>query len=121
MLRETSGGGVNFRRALALLMIIVVVLGIFSVRLFQIQIVQGEDLCTLLTCTPYGVNSHRLLVRGSRIENIEPEKVVNVITEAYQIDPLIVTPAVAAPMLGILLLSPIIAILAKVVSKRLND
>lgn len=47
MLRETSGGGVNFRRALALLMIIVVVLGIFSVRLFQIQIVQGEDYAKL--------------------------------------------------------------------------
>ena len=45
-----------------------------------------------------------MLVRGTRIENIEPEKVINVITEAYQIDPLIVTPAVAAPMLGILLI-----------------
>ena len=29
--------------------------------------VPGEDLCTLVTCTPYGVNSHRLLVRGSRV------------------------------------------------------
>ena len=69
-----------------------------------LYIEKGKDLCTLVTCTPYGINTHRLLVRGSRIENIEPEKVVNVITEAYQIDPLIVTPAVAAPMLGILLL-----------------
>ncbi len=32
-----------------------------------LQAVQGEDLCTLVTCTPYGVNTHRLLVRGSRI------------------------------------------------------
>ena len=30
-------------------------------------IVPGEDLCTLITCTPYGINTHRLLVRGSRI------------------------------------------------------
>ena len=30
-------------------------------------IVPGEDLCTLVTCTPYGINTHRLLVRGSRI------------------------------------------------------
>lgn len=30
--------------------------------------VPGEDLCTLVTCTPYGINSHRLLVRGSRTE-----------------------------------------------------
>lgn len=69
----------------------------------ELYIKNGEDLCTLVTCTPYGINTHRMLVRGRRIENVEPDKVVNVITEAYQIDPLIVTPAVAAPMLGILL------------------
>lgn len=68
-----------------------------------LNIVSGEDYCTLVTCTPYGINTHRMLVRGTRIENIEEDKQVNVITEAYQIDPLIVTPAVAAPMLGILL------------------
>lgn len=68
-----------------------------------LNIVSGEDHCTLVTCTPYGINTHRMLVRGTRIENIEEDKQVNVITEAYQIDPLIVTPAVAAPMLGILL------------------
>ncbi len=66
--------------------------------------VPGEDYCTLVTCTPYGINTHRMLVRGTRIENIEETKKVNVITEAYRIDPLIVTPAVAAPMLGILLI-----------------
>lgn len=66
--------------------------------------VPGEDYCTLVTCTPYGINTHRMLVRGNRIENIEEEKKVNVITEAYRIDPLIVTPAVAAPMLAILLI-----------------
>ena len=70
----------------------------------NLNIVQGEDYCTLVTCTPYGINTHRMLVRGTRIENIEPDRVVNVITEAYQIDPLIVTPAVAAPMLGVLLI-----------------
>ncbi len=62
-----------------------------------------EDYCTLVTCTPYGINTHRMLVRGTRIENIEEDKKINVITEAYQIDPLLVTPAVAAPMLGLLL------------------
>ncbi len=66
--------------------------------------VKGKDYCTLVTCTPYGINTHRMLVRGTRIENIEDEKKVNVITEAYRIDPLIVTPAVAVPMLGILLI-----------------
>ncbi len=68
-----------------------------------LNLVPGEDYCTLVTCTPYGINTHRMLVRGTRIENIEPDRVINVITEAYQIDPLIVTPAVAAPMLGLLL------------------
>ena len=69
----------------------------------NLNIVQGKDYCTLVTCTPYGINTHRMLVRGTRIENIEPDRVINVITEAYQIDPLLVTPAVAAPMLGLLL------------------
>lgn len=70
----------------------------------NLNIVPGKDLCTLVTCTPYGINTHRMLVRGTRIENIEEDKVINVITEAYQIDPLIVTPAVAAPILGLLLI-----------------
>ena len=69
----------------------------------DLQIQKGEDFCTLVTCTPYGINTHRMLVRGTRIENIEEEKKINVITEAYQIDPFIVTPAVAAPILGALL------------------
>ena len=37
--------------------------------------VPGEDYCTLVTCTPYGVNSHRLLVRGSRVELLEEKAV----------------------------------------------
>ncbi len=74
----------------------------------NLNIVPGEDYCTLITCTPYGINTHRMLVRGTRIENIEADKVINIIAEAYQIDPLIVTPAVAAPLLGILLIYLII-------------
>lgn len=73
-----------------------------------LSLVHGEDLCTLVTCTPYGINTHRLLVRGTRIENAEPERVINIATEAYMIDPLIVTPAVAAPMLALLLIYLII-------------
>jgi sortase A len=67
----------------------------------DVQIVQGEDLCTLLTCTPYGVNSHRLLVRGTRIENAAP--VLHVTSNAYRIDSLVATPVVAAPILLALL------------------
>ncbi len=68
-----------------------------------LNIEKGEDYCTLVTCTPYGINTHRLLVRGTRIENLKADPVVNVFTEAYQIDPLIVTPAVAVPILIALL------------------
>lgn len=73
-------------------------------KIDDMYVVNGEDYCTLVTCTPYGINTHRMLVRGTRIENIEEEKKINVITDAYQIDPLIVTPAVAAPMLAALLI-----------------
>ena len=68
----------------------------------DIQIVPGEDFCTLLTCTPYGINSHRLLVRGTRIENAAP--VLHVTSNAYRIDSLVATPIVAAPILLILLI-----------------
>ena len=63
----------------------------------------GKDYCTLVTCTPYGVNTHRLLVRGHRIENIEEAKTVRVTADAIQIEPLLVAPAVALPMLMVLL------------------
>ena len=65
---------------------------------------QGQDLCTLITCTPYGVNSHRLLVRGHRIENQEVAQTVRVTADAMQIKPAIVAPIVALPMLLILLI-----------------
>ena len=68
----------------------------------DVQIVDGEDLCTLLTCTPYGINSHRLLVRGTRIENAAP--ILHVTSNAYRIDSLVATPVVAAPILLILLI-----------------
>ena len=68
----------------------------------DIEIVAGEDYCTLLTCTPYGINSHRLLVRGTRIENAAP--VLHVTSNAYRIDSLVATPVVAAPILLILLI-----------------
>lgn len=65
----------------------------------SLSIIEGEDLCTLVTCTPYGVNSHRLLVRGHRIENIEDAPFINIVADANRIDPLIIAPIVAAPML----------------------
>ena len=69
-----------------------------------LQIVEGKDYCTLVTCTPYGVNTHRLLVRGQRIENIEEAKAVRITADAIQIEPLLVAPIVAIPMLLLLLI-----------------
>jgi sortase A len=69
-----------------------------------LQIVEGEDLCTLITCTPYGVNSHRLLVRGHRVENRETAVAVRVTANATQIEPAIVAPILAIPMLLVLLI-----------------
>lgn len=63
---------------------------------------EGQDLCTLVTCTPYGINSHRLLVRGHRIETIDTSA-IRVTADAIQIEPLLVAPVVAAPMLLVLL------------------
>ena len=68
-----------------------------------LMIEAGKDLCTLITCTPYGINSHRLLVRGHRIENQEEAQAIRVTSDAIQIEPLIVAPAVALPMLLVLL------------------
>ena len=65
---------------------------------------EEEDLCTLVTCTPYGINTHRLLVRGHRIANAEEAKVVRVTADAMQIEPLLVAPIVALPVLLVLLI-----------------
>lgn len=71
----------------------------------DLLIVEGEDLCTLITCTPYGINSHRMLVRGHRIATEEVKAVRRVTADAVQIEPVIVAPFVAAPMLLILLIA----------------
>lgn len=70
--------------------------------LSSLEIIPGEDLVTLVTCTPYGVNTHRLLVRGHRIETAAEAHVVRVSADAVQIEPTLVAPVVAAPMLLIL-------------------
>lgn len=68
----------------------------------KLQIEEGKDYCTLMTCTPYGINTHRLLVRGHRVETVK-EKNIHVTAEAFQIEPVITAPVLAAPMLLILL------------------
>ena len=70
----------------------------------ELQIVPGKDYCTLVTCTPYGINTHRLLVRGHRIENPDETKSAHVTAEAVQIEPMIVAPIIAIPILLVLLI-----------------
>lgn len=69
----------------------------------NLQIEKDKDLVTLLTCTPYGLNTHRLLVKGKRIDNIE-EKELAITSEAYKIDKLIVTLVISIPVLFLLVL-----------------
>ena len=64
----------------------------------------GKDLCTMITCTPYGINSHRMLVRGHRIESQEEPKDIRITADAVRIEPLMVAPIVAVPILLVLLI-----------------
>ncbi len=69
----------------------------------DLKIVENEDYCTLVTCTPYGVNTHRLLVRGKRVLDYHGE-VLNVKSEGRQVDRYLVAIAVAIPiLLGLLI------------------
>lgn len=70
--------------------------------LTNVVIEENQDLCTLVTCTPYGVNSHRLLVRGHRVANANGSD-IRITADAMQIDPMLVAPAVAVPILFVLL------------------
>jgi sortase A len=68
----------------------------------ELSIVPGMDYCTLVTCTPYGINTHRLLVRGHRIENIESDEAL-ILPEAILIPAYIVVSAVGIPLLFLFL------------------
>lgn len=81
----------------------------------KLKIIKEKDYITLLTCTPYGINTHRLLVRGIRIDNIEEIK-LTIKSEAYKIDKLIVTITIAIPILLII----VIYVLIKPSKKKFN-
>ena len=76
-----------------------------------LEIDPERDLCTLITCTPYGVNSHRLLVRGHRTITPEEEKTVHITNGARQIQREYVALIVAAPL--ILIMLPVLLIAAR--------
>lgn len=68
----------------------------------ELDIIPGMDYCTLVTCTPYGINTHRLLVRGHRTAN--PQGDLAIIADAVQIDSVYVAPFIAAPIIFVLVL-----------------
>ena len=68
----------------------------------HLGIEQGKDYCTLITCTPYGINTHRLLVRAHRTENANGDAMV--VADAIQIRPIYVAPFLAIPLVAVLLL-----------------
>ena len=77
-------------------------------ELDDLAIEEGKEYCTLVTCTPYGINSHRLLVRGHRVETQASASTIRVTADAMQIEPLLIAPLVAVPMLLVLLVMVLI-------------
>ena len=68
-----------------------------------IRIEEGKDYCTLLTCTPYGINTQRLLVRGHQVDASQKRNIY-IANEAYRIDTLVVMPIVALPIIAVLMI-----------------
>ena len=84
----------------------------------QLLPTEGMDYVTLMTCTPYGINTHRLLVRGKRIETTESQKHIRVAADAFRIEPIIVAPILAIPMLLAALVGVLVAPHLRKRSKR---
>ena len=76
-------------------------------ELGDLQIEEGQDYCTLVTCTPYGVNTRRLLVRGHRVANDEGDVMIN--ADATQVDPLQAALVIGAILLLLILLWTVLA------------
>ena len=70
--------------------------------LSDLLIEEGKDYCTLVTCTPYGINTHRLLVRGHRVANAQGD--APVIADAMQIETIYIAPFLAVPILILLVI-----------------
>lgn len=82
----------------------------------DLGIEEGQDLVTLVTCTPYGINTHRLLVRGHRIDN-DLDINTRVTADGMQIEPTLVAPLLAIPIIIVLL----IILIVTTIKKRKTD
>lgn len=67
-----------------------------------LEIDPEQDYCTLVTCTPYGINTQRLLVRGHRVETADLSSDVRVTADAMQVDPVFLVPLAVIPLLLLL-------------------
>ena len=84
----------------------------------QLLPTEGMDYVTLMTCTPYGINTHRLLVRGKRVETTESQKHIRVTADVFRIEPIIVAAILAIPMLLAALVGVLVAPHLRKRSKR---
>ena len=83
--------------------------------LSELAVEKGQDYCTLVTCTPYGINTHRLLVRGHRVAN--PQGDVTVVADAMLIESIYVAPFIGIP---IILMLVIIVFIETGIQRRRN-
>ena len=84
--------------------------------LSHLTIEDGKDYCTLITCTPYGINTHRLLARAHRIENVDGEAMV--VADAIQIKPVFIAPFLAVPFLLVMMLYVLVSTSARYIKKK---
>lgn len=86
-------------------------------ELSELQPIPNKDLCTLVTCTPYGVNTHRLLVRGVRInEEIMTPQEVHLRANAYRVPKYYALAAVLIPILFVAL-----AVALRILGKKIRE
>lgn len=92
------------------------ILTVLPDEISALRITEGEDYCTLVTCTPYGINTHRMLVRGHRVD--PDQDAIYVPGDAIQLESSLVAPLVAAPMLSVLLIVLLITTRRPAAAKR---
>jgi sortase A len=85
--------------------------------LSDLKIIEGEDLVTMVTCTPYGINSHRLLVRGHRVSGNAKISSSRLSSDAKRLDPILMAPVLSIPVLIALLIALIVSKIKKFVQK----
>lgn len=75
----------------------------------DLEVIEGKDLCTLVTCTPYGINTHRLLVRGHRTKYVEEKVEEQKEVQTKKMDTrLLIAGAAGAVILAVIIIAVVI-------------